>query len=120
MGWTIKSLRSVYSHMQSYLIAFGDKDDGQELSVNTSHFNFHSYDTKFYKILQNSNQRTINSNENKFARERYYHVPKENPTILTKRPNLYLQFLTALRLQEDIEEVKLREEEQELGSLNEI
>ena len=115
--WTIKSLRSVYSHMQSYLIAFGDKDDGQELSVNTSHFNFHYYDTKFYNILQNSNKRKINSNENKFARERYHHVPKENPTFLTKRPNLYLQFLTSLRLQEDIEECKIKGRRARVGKL---
>ena len=118
--WTIQSLKSIYSHMQSYIITLSDKEEVRDLALPTNQFNFNKYDSKFYENLLNVITVKSKSNTNKFVHERSQRVQKsarEESAIMTKRPNLYSNILNSLTLKEDYCDGRVKEKKQRYRKL---
>ena len=105
--WTIKSLKSLHSHVQSYLIAFANQEDGQDWRLMTCRFNFNDYDAKFHKTAQSFSSQTTNPCDN----EAFYDVQNSAPRTTkfnTKRPKLYQNVFNCLTFKEDLGEGRIR------------
>ena len=118
--WTIQSLKSIHSHMQSYISALSGKEEVRNWILPTSRFNFNNYDSKFYETLLNDITVKSKSNTYRFVHERSQRVQKsarEDSAIMTKRPNLYSNILNSLTLKEDYCDGRVKEKKQRYRKL---